>query len=303
MTLQTALGVGCGLAAAICHSFSYLFSRHAVSGSPREAIDRFVGSHLIMGLLAIPFLPIALHGPLPAPTTLALALAWTAGFYLIGQGCFFVLNRYASPSLASPLLGIKILVVAALAVLVLHRPVPALQWVAGGIAVVAIYTLNRSAEHLPVRALGWLVAACCGYAISDTGIAHLMEILKGMSPLRAGLIGVCMTYSAIGVLALGTRIVRRTPIQRPHPSTLGFAIFWMGAMVFLFVAIALVGPVTAVILQATRGLFSFALAHTLPKMGIGSGEEQHAPPSKLRLAGALMMVLAAALAAAASPHS
>jgi drug/metabolite transporter (DMT)-like permease len=300
MELHAAIGIACGLGAAMCHSLSYLFSRHAVSGSERTATDRFIGSHLIMGLLVLPFLPAALQYPLPELSRLALALAWTAGFYLIGQGCFFVLNRYASPSLASPLLGIKILVVAALAMLLLRRPVPPLQWVAGAIAVVATYTLNRSAGHLPRRALGWLIAACCGYAISDIGIAHLMGTLREIGPLAAPLVGVCLTYTVIGAAAAMTSIARRTPLQRPHPSTLGFAVFWMGAMVFLFASIALVGPVTAIILQATRGLFSYALAHALPRIGIGSGEAESTPPTPLRLAGALLMVIAAALAASAS---
>jgi drug/metabolite transporter (DMT)-like permease len=299
MDTETVLGIAFGLGAALCHSLSYLFSRQAVAGSEREATDRFIASHLLMGLLVLPFLPAALQFELPPVRELALGVAGMVGFYLVGQRAFFILNRYVSPSLSSPLLGFKILVVTALTLVLLRRPVPPLQWVAGGIAVAATYTLNRSAGRLPVKALIWLVAACCGYALSDTSIAHVVGKLRASGPLAAPLIAVCLCYILIGIMAAATSVARRTPIQRPHASTLGFAIFWMGAMVCLFISIALVGPVTAVILQAMRGLFSFILALSLPKLGLSNGEAAHAPPTPLRLAGALMMVLAAALAAIA----
>lgn len=301
------IGICCGLAAAVCHSLSYLFSRRAVAHSPRDGVDRFIEIHLIMGAVALLFLPVVLRLPLPSGSQMALALGWSSGFYLIGQACFFVLNRYASPSLCAPLLGLKILFVALLSMTLLGNQVAPMEWTASALAVLATYTLNASAGRLPLRAAFWLVAACCGYAMSDAGIANLTNVLapglnatfgNDYAALAAPLVGVCLTYSLCGLLALAAALLRRRPIIRPSLPTIGFAATWMGAMVCLFTSIALAGLVTAIILQAMRGLFSYLLANALPWMGIDATEDG-GHRSVWRFSGAFLMVMAAILAAMA----
>ncbi len=291
------LAIACGLGCAICHSVSYIFSRLGVTRAGLSPWQRFLAAHSFMGIIGVAMLPLVWRPDAPPLSQYALPLGLAAGFYVIGQGAFFLLNRYVPPSLASPLLGFKIIVVAFLSSGLFGAPLTPLQWVAVILAAVATYVLNSSGGKLPLRALGILLVACLGYACSDVSISRLVLAMEPVPRVAASLMGVSLKYTGVGLLALlyalGTkpRVIYRDPLI-----SLGFAVAWMGAMVFLFITIATGGVVLAVILQALRGLVSLGLALLLAKAGMHALEPAATPHAMAhRLGGAIMMFAAIVL--------
>ena len=286
-----ALAIGCGLCCALCHSVSYIFSRLGVTRAGLSPWHRFLAAHSFMGIIGLAMLPLVWRADAPPLATYAWPLFLAAAFYVIGQGAFFLFNRYAPPSLASPLLGFKIIVVAFISSGLFGTPLTHLQWAAVVLAALATYVLNFSGGKLPWRALGILLVACLGYACSDVSISRLVRAMAPVPDVAASLMGVALKYTGVGGLALlcalGTK--PRTIFRDPFIS-LGFAVAWMGAMVFLFIAIASGGVVLAVILQALRGLVSVGLALILGKAGLHALEPAATPHAMVhRVGGAALM--------------
>jgi drug/metabolite transporter (DMT)-like permease len=146
-------GILCGLAAAACHSVSYIFSRMFLTGGRHSVRRLLISSHLMMGVASVVALPFLWTADVPPLRTFALQLAGTTAFYVLGQAGLFMLVRHTDASLVAPLLSLKIVVLAVLTVTVLHGHVTAAQWAASFVAVTAAFLLGSLGGGLsPSRA-------------------------------------------------------------------------------------------------------------------------------------------------------
>ena len=296
-TMTTLIGILLGLATALSQCFAYVFSRLFVVKHRNAYWKLLLVSHLYMGAASLVAILFMWPKQLPPLQEYLLPLLAAAGFYLAAQAGLFIVMRMTNPSRVAPLLGIKILILALLATQCYGHDLAPLQWVAVIACFAAVMTLNFSGGSLPPKAILILVLTCTGYSLSDIHIEKLVRALGALPMLHAAIWGALATYVLLGVLAvLIAALTRPDALFSEWRLSLPFSALWMIAMLTLFVCIAILGPVFAIILQSSRGLMSVVLGVALAKRG-WSDVEPHLPRHVFiqRISAATLMIAAVAL--------
>ncbi len=295
-----ALGVILGLVAAAFQSFCYLYTRLFLSRPGYRSGALFALSHAWMGLFALVLLPFVFNGAQVARVSVYLwPLLGAVGFYMAGQLCLFQAVKAADASRISPLLGLKILILAIITVTLFHNALTPLQWLSVFMCLGAALALNYSGGGaLPVRSILAVLGACVGYSFSDLCIVVLVQALSPENGLRGILLGASLTYilcSVVGIAMVGIGDAEdRTPPK--WRAALPVAITWFAAMVFLYISLRQVGAVFGNIVQSVRGPFSILIGMAIAARGHIALER---PVTRWvlirRLAAALLMCGAIAL--------
>lgn len=265
-----ASGILLGLAAAAFQTGSYLCSRLFVLRRQDAVLRLLVTSHVIMGAASLAALPFVWSPAAPPAPVYATAMVGVSVFYLVGQAGFFFLVRTSDASRVVPLLGFKIVMLAAIAVVFQHRVVTAGQWAAVALSVAAALLLNFSGKGLARASLLWMGVVCLGYSLSDLNIEQFVLRLAPVPHYRASLIAVSLSYAMCGAVALALlpavhRKVRLTASDWRDAAP--FSAFWLLGMVFLFACFGVVGPVFGNVLQSTRGLMSVLVGALVARQG------------------------------------
>jgi drug/metabolite transporter (DMT)-like permease len=297
MDSSTLVGVGLGLGAATGQSLSYFCTRLFVIRGQGAIMRLLVLGHLWMGAAGAAGLAL-LAGTRPIPPAgqwIWPVLAATS-LYLLGQAALFVALRHADASRTSPLLGLKIIMLATASLVLPWAALSWMQWLAAGLAVAAALALH-DAGPVPAKALVAVLAACALYCGSDVNIRLTMDAVRSDAGLLSdSLLGVALCYICAAIASLAVlpwmgRIPRREWLLAGP-----FAVTWMGSMVMLFGCFATVGVVYGNIMQSTRGLITVLLGAKLASLGMHH-LEAHAPPRVLarRIAAAVLMASAVAI--------
>jgi len=263
-------GMLAGLACAFSQSLCYLFSRDYVTRSGHTSGELFALSHVWMGVLAAAAWPFLRSPDCPAFATYVWPLLSAGAWYLAGQVGLFTALRWTDASRVSPLLGLKILMLAGIAAaglhsaaltrLVLLRPVNAPQWVAVAASVLAALILNQAGGRIPVLGAVCILFTCVAYSFSDLSIGVLVERLRSLGELHGALYGCCVTYISTGLVGALLVLRRRPPALDKWRRAFPVALSWLAAMSFLYISFKLVGVLFGNIMQSTRGLISIGLA-------------------------------------------
>ena len=252
-------------------------------------------SYLIMGAVALALLIVMRPVGLPPLRTYVAPMAGAGFFCLVAQiGLFHVLHRVESSRVA-PLLGLKIVVLAFLAVVLTGQRLGTQQWAAVALCAGATCLLNEAGGRIPARHVCVLMLTILGYCASDLSIGVLMRRMAGVRPF-APLAAAALTYVLIALLVLPFAFRRRVYAAEAWRTALPFALTWFAAMCLLFGCFALVGVVFGNIVQSTRGLISIAGGWLLARMGHTHLEgRMDRRVFWGRLTGATLMVAAVAL--------
>jgi len=308
MTDLTA-GVVAGLAAAFASALSYLVSRHhgvsqRAAGRRGAALRLLVLAHQYMAAACV---PLAIAG-WPADTSftpgVVVAVAASVGFYLLGQASIFSALGRAEASRVAPLLGLKIVMLAALVSCLPGQPLDGRQWLAVALSVAAAAALQTGGGAIPKTALALVLAAAVFFAVADLTIIAAIDAIRAAAAdagrpigrMRAAGLAMTVTYAVSGAVFLPL-LPRVRPFSREdRRAALAYSAAWLASMVALYVCFALVGAVFGTILQSTRGLFSVVLGALLAHRGWHELE----PPVERgaflrRLAAAAFMTAAIAL--------
>lgn len=270
------LGVAAGLLAAAASAISYLISRHHVSegGSSRQML---VLSHALMGAACLPAAVLLWPSGLPADRCWIGPLTGSSCCYLAGQVVVFSALARADASRVSPLLGLKIAMLACIVSLTPGSALDARQWAAVALSLIAACMLQRGGGMRP-SAVAFTLAACVAFAVADLFIVALIDGLQqaaiaGGTPLRraeAGFLAMLVTYAVCGLLA--TLSLAALPSLRPTHrrdwiAASRYACMWLLGMAGLYTCFGLVGVVFGNILQSTRGMMSIAIGAALAHAG------------------------------------
>jgi drug/metabolite transporter (DMT)-like permease len=199
------VGVLLGLAAATAQSVSYILSRLYVIRRAGAFSHLLVLGHIIMGamsVVALPFLPL---GDLPPVKSFLWPLIGAAVFYLLGQAGMFIVLRHQEASRISPLLGLKIAILACITVLFLDKTGEGLsrwQWAAVALSVAAALVLKTSGKRMSWTTMVGIVLTCVAYSLSDIHIRLLTDALQasgsGLGAVQAVLTGVALATCSAG---------------------------------------------------------------------------------------------------------
>ena len=222
--------------------------------------------------------------------------ALVAVFYLLGQLFNFIALQHGDVSVATPVMGLKIIFVAVFTTLLLTSGVSVKLWVAAGLSSLAIALLNRS-DGTPHHHVGKtiLYSGCSAmmFAIFDV-LVQKWSPAWGLGRFLPVMLGFVALFS-VAFVPFFHGPLREIP-RAAWPWLLGACVF-IGLQSLVFVSsIARFGEATtANVIYSSRGLWSvvavWAIGHWF------KNREQHLGAAVLRwrLAGALLMMAAIAL--------
>ena len=250
-------------------------------------------SNLIMGLVFSVLLGLGGHDQ---PASLLWQPLLGSVLFLAGQIFTFQALQAGDVSVATPVLGVKIVLVALGSVAFLPDAVPLKWWIAAGLSTLAIVLLSRG-ETRPTHAVGRTVltaalAAGC-FAMTDV-------LVQKWAPAWGVGRFLPLMFGGVGVLSFGLIPFFRAPLFAIPRAAWGWLI---GGSVILAVQAAgmaytlgVFGDATAVnIVYAARGLWSVIAVWLVGHWF--ANEEQKLGPRVLRsrLAGAVLMLAAISL--------
>jgi drug/metabolite transporter (DMT)-like permease len=245
---------------------------------------------------AILSLPLWLLGGTVPPSSVWWQPAVCGALFLAGQVFTLLALSTGDVSVATPVLGIKILLVALLSAVLIGDPIGMRLWSAAALSSVAIALLNIGGAHPHTRVGTTIVLAALGAA----GYACLDVLAQKWSPLwGAGrFVPIAMICAAGYSIALRrfdkpqTAPSTRSPAAYTRWVAAGAVCFAMQGLAFL-TSIAIYGRATSAnVLYSSRGLWSvvavWAVGHWF------ANREQHLGARVLgwRLVGAILLMMA-----------
>jgi len=296
------LGIILGLGCALCSSLAYLASRRYTVRHAGHEPDQprwrgplrlMVTAHLMLAVVCgVAYLVLLPRGETAQPADWPWAITtsvFVALFYLFGNTLLFFALRLTEASRIAPLLGFKVVLLALATHFILGQNLVGQQWVAVVLATAAAWMLGSSGTRLPLAVVLLAIGSCSGFVGSDLFIDRMYrawlpagveyDVAMKESPfmvVRASMTGMSLVYVWCGIIAT-LLLPLAKPWQKTHWSgSAPYAGLWLGAMVCLFSAFALVGIVLGNILQATRGLMSILIGVAVVKLG-HHHIESHAP--------------------------
>lgn len=274
--MATLIGLLIGLLAAFLQSVSYVYSSRYMRECGRGTITLLSPSFVIMSAVSLLALPVLIPESLPPLRTFLPAAFFCIGFCLVGHAGLFFMLKSVDASRASPLLAIKVPLLALFYCLTGIEKYTAVQWVGILLVVLASWLLCKAGRRIPLRALGWLLVGCMGYSASDFCIKIVLDAFKPVcgSFLHYSLLTLFMIYAAGGAFGLmGMILSPRIPWRIWKEHVLPYSFFWFTAMMMLFMCFAMSGIVGGNIVQSTRGLISVVMGWILAKAGYNLLEE------------------------------
>lgn len=266
MHLQSLAGIGFGLGAAFCQTLAYLFSRQFIAQTSRSPVLLLIVSHLLMGLGAGVLLLVMQPNHMPPLSTFIAPLTGAALFYLVAQwGLFHVLCRFESSRVA-PLLGLKVVVLAIMAVALFRHGLHPWQWAAVGLSAIAAWLLNEAGGRLPARSVGTLAVTIVCYCLSDLNVGRLVARLAPVQPSPA-LVGAAFSYLICAGCVLPFAFRRDLWRRRVWTLATPYAAAWFGAMCLLYACFGQIGVVFGNIIQSSRGLMAVAVGWAVAHAG------------------------------------
>jgi drug/metabolite transporter (DMT)-like permease len=226
----------------------------------------------------------------------ALPLAGCVIFYLLGQVFLFRSFKDTDASRVSPLLGLKILMLAALTLIFTNQHFHFLQW--GGIllSVVAAYMLGLLGKKMSLKSWGWIFCACLCYSLSDLSIKALIGRFAGLGLFHASVLSTCLSYFLCGIVASASLLFFPVFPLPKWKASFPFAFFWFSGILFLFLCFGSIGVVFGNIVQSTRGLMSILMGSFVAHKGYEHIEEKVSPRATVwRLCAGTLMIVAIAL--------
>jgi drug/metabolite transporter (DMT)-like permease len=261
-------GVIFGLLAAATQSLCYVYSRIFVTRPGNTSLALFGLSHAIMGLFGLALLPLCWSDRVYELRAYFWPLMGSVVFYLMGQVCLFRAVKLTDASRVSPLLGLKILVLALITVLAFDEPLTTLQWIGVLLSIAAAAGLNYSGGgQVPLNASAAILGACVFYSLSDLSIVAMTRALSLDGGFRGILLGNALAYTLAGAVGAALVGINGPQCRRPAQwrEAVPVAVTWFLAMIFLFICFRMLGAVFGNIVQSMRGplsiLIGLAIAH------------------------------------------
>lgn len=216
--------------------------------------------------------------------------------FLIGQVFTFLALHYGDVSVATPVLGLKIVMVALCSVLLLPDPVPLVWWIAAGLSTLAIVLLSRG-ETRPKHAVGRTVLmaalAAASFAMSDV-------LVQKWAPAWGAGRFLPLMFGSVALLSFGLipffSAPLRTVPKAAWPWLIGGSLVLAMQAASMAYTLGVFGDATAVnIVYAVRGLWSVVAVWLVGHWF--ANEEQRLAPAVLRsrLIGAGLMLAAISL--------
>lgn len=261
------LGILLGIIAATLQSTGYVATRVFLSKHKGGSLNLMAISHIILGALSAVILCFILPETLPAWSELLLPMLGMSVCYIVAQIALFWALKFTAASRASPLLSLKVFILALLSLVFWSESLSLLQWASVFLSVLAAFILNGAGGNIPGKSIAGIMTACFLYAWSDVSIRTLVLMFAEQGLFHASVLTVCLNYTFCGVVALAA--IRYLPVKSKQMwiDTLPFSITWFLAMFFLFACFGSIGVIFGNIVQSSRGIISILMGWLISHLG------------------------------------
>lgn len=251
-------------------------------------------NNVILGVLFLPLLALETQ---PIPWGDWQFPAWTAVAFLVGHLCNVLSLRVGDVSVATPLLGSKVIFVAMVGWMAFGTQLNSTQWIAAGLATLGVVAMGvtdfRRGGRTGVTTLTALGCAAA-FAVTDA----MIQAWGGRFGVWSFL---ALQFFALGVLSLGLLpIFGVNALRAPRaawPWILAGTVFSATQAILITATIAIWKDAAgANVLYATRGLWSLALVWWAGRW-LGNSERETAGGRRMaaRLVGAVLILSAVVL--------
>lgn len=262
------IGILFGFLAAMFQSISYVCTRIFTSRNKNNTAALLAVSHIIMAVMSIPLVFLLTPENMPEFSKYGFVLFTTSIFYMLGQLFLFAAIIRSEPSRVSPLLGMKIIILALISTAFFDSTFSLYQWSGIFLSCVAVYMLSNTGKKITITIFIFVLLACFCYSLSDLSIKQLVSKFDGIPILKAASFSVAISYILCGIFGIIIFIFYRKNITlRTWKYSLPFAVSWFLAIICLFSCFALIGVVFGNILQSTRGIISIVMGFILVRWG------------------------------------
>ncbi len=248
-------------------------------------------------ILGVVFLPLLALETQPIPWADWQFPVWTALAFMIGHLCNVISLRIGDVSVATPLLGAKVIFVALVGWIVFGIELHSTQWIAAALATLGVVAMGVTDFHHGGRAGVTTVMAL--------GCAAAFAVTDAMIQSWGGRFGVwsflALQFFALGVLSLGLLpFFGLASLRAPRaawPWILAGSVFSATQAILITATIAIWKDASgANVLYATRGLWSIALVWWAGHW-LGNSERAEAGGRRMaaRLMGAVLILVAVVL--------
>lgn len=287
LPLLAAFGYACGAIAV---------KRSLGAGAPGSLVN--IGCNVVMALFfqILWFFPGRMPGPLLLMEPVACGI-----LFFIGQLCTFRALDSGDVSIAVPMLGLKVLLVALFSVFLIGKSLPASWWIASVFASagVALISYSPGGSHRRLAAtIGWSFAAAAVFALTDVLVQYWVPGIgyTRFAPVMFGTMGAATVMHLPALFKGGFCQDARCPAPALSWLTAGALLLGIQSL-GMYSAIGLYGSAAMTnILYGSRSLWSVLLVW-VPGSLVGSLPERGSRGAVMgrRLAGALMLFAAMAL--------
>ena len=196
----------------------------------------------------------------------------------------------------SPLLGLKVFILALIGITFLGQRFGLLQWAAIAMSVAAAAMLSRTGEKLSLKGLLWIVLTCLSYCLSDINIKILVNHFNYLGLLHSSLLAASLSYITCGIAAAVLFFFLPRPAGAMWGYSMPFAAAWFTGMLFLYGCFGSIGVVYGNIIQSSRGILSIAMGAALVRYNFAYLDQRVSRSVFFqRLAAAALMSCAIAL--------
>ncbi len=253
-------------------------------------------------IAALCFQPLALLGGQAQPLTRWWQPALVALLFVAGQIFTFVSLSRGDVSVATPVLGLKIILVAAFTTALLAQPLSLRLWLAAALATTGVALLNRSgaahqgkagqgkAGHKVGHTVATAALAAASFALFDV-LVQKWSPAWGLGRLLPASIGLVGLYSC-ALVPLFEAPLRTLPRPAWRPLLAGGSLMSLQS-VLIVSTIAQFGDATSAnVIYSSRGLWSIAAVRLVGHWFHNRENQQGALVLRWRFAGAALMFVA-----------
>ncbi len=282
------VGLAASLTGAFCQALNYVLTQKCRDKVDVSSIQIVIAVHIGMGILtAIPFIGFKLWNTVHFDHVVPLLMVNIP--YIGAQILLLAAIKKSGASIISPLLALKIPILAALGFVFLNNALNLQQLLAiFSILALAIY-LSKSAGRIDWVPLLLISLACLGYAISDYSITQYSKSLQNFSEFDQVWVTVSINYLFCGVLCLISALPCKVRLHLIFECK-WISITWLVAVTLLVLGFKSSGVLQANVAQSLRGVFGVALAYMFLRTRPAS--PTLSPPQKLSIAAGMVGAVA-----------
>ena len=252
------LGITASFMGAFCQAVNYSVTQSCQQKYRIDGIRLLVAIHVCIGMIAL--VPTLIFGYWKL-----LGFHLSYDFikinvpYLFAQYFLIKAIRLSDSSVVSPLLALKIPVLALIAIFLFDAHFGMTQWLSMALILALGYYFSAISGRINIAPLLLVIGASVGYGLSDMAITELSHNLIQAPAIEQAFATISLNYTVCGVLSL--------PLMKPMQvsPTMAYqakwvSITWFVAVIFLTVGFNVSGVVSGNIVQSLRGVIGVILA-------------------------------------------